>query len=68
MSMKYIRDCYKVPAKRGGRIKYVDSFGTSWFGRITSAKGNHLRVLVDDRVKNYRGRLLLHPTWNVEYL
>ena len=26
------------------------------------------RVLVDDRVPGYRGRLLLHPTWQVEYL
>ena len=25
-------------------------------------------MLVDDRVPGYRGRLLLHPTWQIEYL
>lgn len=68
MSMAYIRKAYGVPAKRGGRIRFTDSYGTVWNGRITSAKGHYLRVLVDDRVPGYRGRKLLHPTWNVEYL
>jgi len=68
MSMKYIRDYYKVPAKRGGRIKFVDGFGGVWFGRITSARGARLRVLPDDRVPGCKTRLNLHPTWNVEYL
>ena len=68
MSMKYIRSYYKVPAKRGGRIKYIDGFGTSWFCRIMSARDGRLRVLPDDRIKNCNTRLILHPTWNLEYL
>ena len=68
MSLGYIRSTYNVPAKRGCRVRYTDSDGAVWNGRITSARGGYLRVLVDDRVPGYRGRLLLHPTWQVEYL
>lgn len=68
MSMEYIRRTYKVPAKRGMRVRYIDKDGVVWNGRITSARDAHLRVLVDDRVPGYRSRLLLHPTHRVEYL
>lgn len=68
MSFEYIRKTYGVPAKRGGRVRYTDGNGVIWNGRITSAPGHYLRVLVDDRVQGYRGRLLLHPTWQIEYL
>jgi hypothetical protein len=67
MSLEYIRRHYGVPAKRGARIRYTDGQGVVWTGRITSARGAHLRVLVDGRVPGYRGRLTLHPTWQVEY-
>ena len=66
--MEYIRSCYGVPAKRGGRIKFTDSDETIWFGRITSARNGHLKMLPDDRVKGCKTRLILHPTWNIEYL
>lgn len=68
MSLAYIRETYRVPAKRGGRVRYTDSQGAVFNCTIKSARGAHLRVLVDDRVPGYRGRLTLHPTWNVEYL
>ena len=68
MSLKYVRNTYGVPAQRGCRIRYTDEYGTVWNGRITSARGGRLHVLVDDRVPGYRGRLILHPTWHVEYL
>lgn len=68
MSLDYIRKTYGVPAKRGGRIRYRDERGDIFEGRITSARDGRLRVLVDDRVPGYRGRLILHPTWRVEYL
>lgn len=68
MSLEWIRKTYSVPAKRGCRVRYTDGDGVVWNGRITSARNGHLRVLVDDRVPGYRGRLLLHPTWQVEYL
>lgn len=68
MSLPYIRRTYGVPASRGMRVRYTDGAGVIWNGTITSAKGPHLRVLVDDRVPGYRGRLILHPTDNIEYI
>lgn len=62
MSMKYIREAYGVPAKRGRlvRVYKKDQYG-AWQclteGRITSACC-HIRV---------NGRPY-HPTWNVVYL
>ena len=66
MSLEYIRRTYGVPARRGMRVRYTDGDGVIWNGTIKSAKGPHLRVLVDDRVPGYRGRLILHPTDNLE--
>lgn len=68
MRLEYIRKTYGVPARRGGRIRHTDSYGTKWYGTIKSARDGRLRVLVDDRIPNCRGRLVLHPTDNVEYL
>lgn len=68
MSLKYIRATYGVPAKRGGQVRYTNERGDIINCTIKSAKGGRLRVLIDDRVPHYRGRLLLHPTWHVEYL
>lgn len=68
MSLQYIRKTYCVPAKRGMRIRYTDGSGVVWNGTITSAKDTFLRVLVDDRVPGYRGRLILHPTESIEYI
>lgn len=68
MSLEYIRKTYGVPAKRGGRIRFDDSFGTIWEGRITSAKGAYLRMAPDDRIPGSKKRLILHPVWNIEYL
>lgn len=68
MSFKYMRDTYGVPAKRGGRIIYTDHHSNKFYCTIKSTINGKLRVLVDDRVTNYRGRLILHPTWNIEYI
>jgi hypothetical protein len=57
MSMEYVRRFYGVPAKRGGRIRFDGVEGT-----ITSAT-HHLRARMDDG-----RRVILHPTWRVEYL
>lgn len=64
MSMKYIRDYYKVPAKRGAKIRYMASDGDDCDGVITSSKDQYLRV----RFGNDKRTVLLHPTWNVAYL
>lgn len=69
MGMEYIRNTYDVPAKRGGRLIYTNCDGVKFHCTIKSAThSGHLKVLVDDRVPGYRGRMKLHPTWRVEYL
>lgn len=68
--MKYIRKHYKVPAKRGGRVRYSgDPSGVTHDGTITSAKDARIRVRFDG---NPFGRgphpIPCHPTWKIEYL
>ena len=61
MSMRYIRDMYKVPAKRGMLVHIYYKYGDAWslakMGRITSA--THL-LFVD-------GGGPYHPTQGVVY-
>lgn len=62
MSMEYIRRYYKVPAKRGGKVKFF--FAGKWnIGTIKSAD-HRLKVSPDEHPKN---RLIFHPT-DVEYI
>ncbi len=68
MSMEYIRTRYGVPAKRNGKLRFTDSYGTVIDCEIKSAKGGYLKVLTLVKVAEYNRRLTLHPTWNVEYL
>ena len=65
MGMQYIRDVYKVPAKRGGQVRYTDGSGKTWTGRIKSARGPYLRVAFSGFP---RATAIMHPTWNLEYL
>jgi len=60
MSMKYIRDQYGVPAKRGARISFEGRKGT------IVAASNYIHVRFDDQ--QFKRPLRLHPTWHVEYL
>jgi len=65
MSMKYIRDTYKVPAKRGARVRYTPANKRVGFeGVIVGSSGRLLRIRLDgeEQVKSY------HPTWRMEYL
>ena len=67
MAMKYIRDTYNVPAKRGGRIVLVlptASNDVRLHGTIIGSSGPYLRVRFDDKT---RGVGNVHPTWHVEY-
>jgi len=67
--MDYIRRTYGVPAKRGRLVIYTDSDGARFRCTITSATNSgHPKVRVDHRIPGYRGRMKLHPTWNVECL
>lgn len=54
MSMEYIRDYYKVPAKRGRKVIVIGKLGI-----ITGSKGAYLRV----RLEGEKGSSLYHPTW-----
>jgi hypothetical protein len=63
MSIQYVRDYYKVPAKRGGRIMF-----DGWrIGTILSADGPYLRIRFDDRERKSHVEYV-HPTWRVDYL
>ena len=56
--LEYIRQRYRVPAKRLGRVRVNGALGT-----ITQATGGYLIVRFD---AGHRRRC--HPTWRVEYL
>lgn len=59
--MAYIRDYYKVPAKRGARIRFRDAYD----GVIVGSRGQYLRVRFDWEPLTIQ---TLHPTWCVTYL
>lgn len=61
--LQYIRRVYGVPAFRGRRIRYTGG-AAPVEGEIKAASGARLSVRVD----GVKGRVLLHPTWEVEYL
>lgn len=53
MSLKYIRDYYGVPAKRGQPVRW-----RTLLGQIISASGPHVVVRLDNFPKQ---RVILHP-------
>jgi len=61
--MDYIRRTYRVPAKRGGRVKYTGK-GRDELGTIAGAAGAHLSIRLD----GVKHTLPFHPTWKLEYL
>lgn len=64
MTLKYIRDHYGVPAKRGQKLIYSGS-GRPLEGVIINAQGAHLMV----RIAEFGERpVKLHPTWEIEYV
>jgi len=64
MNLAWIRKHYKVPAKRGMRVRYTGKTGTVQLGTITAARQGYLQVRLDGerKAKSY------HPTWEIEYL
>ena len=65
MSMEYIRNHYKVPAKRGAKVRFTDCNGKQSIGTIRSARGAYLRCHFPDHPERLH---TIHPTWHVEYL
>ena len=68
MSLHRIRLTYKVPAFRGAIVEYKpEKEGhLSKRGRITSAKGDYLRIWFDGDRCTYPAPF--HPQWNIKYL
>ena len=65
MSATYVREHYRVPAKRGGRIRYRGSPGIpATEGTIVGFRGQYLRVRLD----GHKRVLSFHPTWMIDYL
>jgi len=57
--MEYIRNYYKVPAKRGMLVKYQGKPGI-----IVGAKDAYLRI----RLEGEKSIGSYHPTWEIQYL
>jgi hypothetical protein len=64
MSMEYIRNYYRVPAKRGARVEYNDGAGYVRQGVIASARNGRLMVRLDGDKHPYP----FHPTCDLRYL
>ena len=63
MSVKYVRDTYKVPAKRGMTVM-VDGQP----GRIVSFPGAYIGVRFQDTAAHGKFTHRCHPTWRVVYM
>lgn len=64
MSMQHVRDHYRVPAKRGARVKFT------WrdpgrLGTVVASCDQYLRVRFDDNPKVIE---TVHPTWELEFM
>ncbi|MCP4304688.1 MAG: hypothetical protein GY788_07395 [bacterium] len=68
MGMKYIRDTYGVPAKRGMRVRYNPPNDEPREGRIVGSEGARLRIQLDPRRNMRQVPTIHHPTWCLEYL
>lgn len=55
---EYVRRVYKVPAKRGMRVKVA-----GMLGKITSDGGYYINVLFD----GHKHPQPCHPTWEIFY-
>lgn len=64
MTMAYIRNAYRVPAKRGGRVEYSGDKAAPRLGKIIGADGARLKIRMDGQ--RVAGRY--HPTWELRYL
>lgn len=63
MSMAWVRKHYKVPAKRGMRVRYTGGKAPE-LGTITSATNGRLNIRLDSR----KWTSQFHPTFKLEYL
>ena len=59
MGMKWIREHYNVPAKRGMGV-----IAQGRKGMIVGSKGEYLRV----RIEGEKNIISFHPEWEMEYI
>lgn len=59
MAFDYIRERYKVPARRGQRVLYKGKPGV-----ITGSRGCYIRVRLDGETESG----VYHPTWEMVYV
>ncbi len=67
MGIKYIRDYYGVPAKRGARVEFTipcPAGDIKRLGTIVGARNQYIRVRMDGEKKSHA----YHPTWHIRYL
>ncbi len=64
MTMAYIRDAYRVPAKRGGRVEYTGDRSGPRLGTIIGTCSARLKIRLDGET----GAGCYHPTWKLRYL
>ena len=60
MSVGYLREFYGVPARIGGRVRFLYQGRTAQIQSCT----HHLNVRFEDNGQE----AALHPTWEVQYL
>ena len=63
MSLEYIRDTYRVPARLQGRVEYTGGQAPR-LGTIVGVDGAHLCIMLDGEKRARR----YHPTWELRYL
>lgn len=63
MSFDYVRDYYRVPARKGVRVEYTGG-ETPKAGTIVGVKGAYIMVKLDGQ--SHAGPY--HPTWEIRYL
>lgn len=65
MSMKYIRETYGVPARRGAWVKFTGNpHKCPSFGTVTGSRNQYINVRMDGDIKSGK----YHPEWRIEYL
>lgn len=64
MSMAWVRKYYRVPAKRGMRVRFTGGKSSPELGTITSASNGRLNIRLDGLNHSRQ----FHPTWKLEYL
>ena len=64
MSLEYIKEYYRVPARVGCRVKYTGGKQPQ-YGTIEGARNQYLLIRLDGETHE---PFPYHPTWEITYL